>query len=59
MIKILKKLIKLFNKKNKDKNQNKNSNKNRKNNLIFYEGVFSEKDEISPTYVNVENYKYI
>jgi len=59
MIKIIKKLIKLFNKKNKDKNQNKNSNKNRKNNLIFYEGVFSEKDEISPTYVNVENYKYI
>jgi len=51
MIKIIKKLIKLFNK--------KNSNKNKKDNLVFYEGVFSVKDEISPTYVNVENYKYI
>jgi len=49
MIKIIKKLIKLF----------KNKNTNKKDNLSFYEGVFSEKDEISPTYVNVENYKYI
>jgi len=55
MIKIIKKLTKLFNKKNKDKK----INKNKKDNLIFYEGIFSEKDKISPTYVNTENYKYI
>ena len=55
MIKIIKKLINLFNKKNKDKK----INKNKKDNLIFGEGVFFEKDEISPTYVNTDNYKYI
>ena len=55
MIKIIKKLINLFNKKNKDKK----INKNKKDNLIFGEGVFFEKDEISPTYVNTDDYKYI
>ena len=48
MIKIIKKIANLFNKKS-----------NKKYNLNFYDGVFSEKDEISPTYVNIENYKYI
>ena len=36
-----------------------NKNKKEKNKLDFLEGVFSEKDFLSPSYINISNPKYI
>ena len=41
------------------KNKIKNIKKRENNNLKIYKGSISEKDEISPTYINLQNPKYL
>ena len=37
----------------------KNNKENNKNNLEIYEGIFGIKDYLSPSYINLNNPKYI